>query len=243
MLYEKENIIMERVGNNAFVWEERTQKYGKSPILTIPSLIEGDISLVQIGENIVFEEIENGKLRSCVGLKNFVQIYSSIPPITIFDNHNHALYFWIDAVRRGIIQPGFELIHIDEHSDLWENENDFDLEKALENEEYSWEFTNLFCNVGNYIQPALRSGLIGKMIRIENETEIEEYMDYSPSGNTVLNLDLDIFAPELDFIREEKKMQLIRNLLQKVDCVTIATSPYFIDQGIAIRKLQNIVKK
>lgn len=148
----------------------------------------------------------------------------------IFDNHNHALYFWIDAARRRIIQPGFELIHIDEHSDLWENENNLDLGKALKDEDYTWKFTNFCCNVGNYIQPALRSGLVGKMIRIENEAEIEEYMDYSPSRNTVLNLDLDIFAPELDFIREEKKIQLIRNLLQKVDYVTIATSPYFIDQ-------------
>ena len=68
------------------------------------------------------------------------------------------------------------------------------------------------------------------MIRIENEAEIDAYIDYFPSGNTVLNLDLDIFAPELDFIPEAKKMQLIRNLLQKVDYVTIATSPYFIDQ-------------
>ena len=68
------------------------------------------------------------------------------------------------------------------------------------------------------------------MIRIENEAEIDAYINYTPSRNTVLNLDLDIFAPELDFIPEAKKMQLIRNLLQKVDYVTIATSPYFIDQ-------------
>ncbi len=68
------------------------------------------------------------------------------------------------------------------------------------------------------------------MIRIENEAEIDAYMNYSPSENTVLNLDLDIFAPELDFIPEEKKIRLIRNLLQKADYVTIATSPYFIDQ-------------
>lgn len=68
------------------------------------------------------------------------------------------------------------------------------------------------------------------MIRIENEVEIDEYTNYSPCKNTVLNLDLDIFSPELDFIPEEKKMRLIRNLLQKVNYVTIATSPYFIDQ-------------
>jgi hypothetical protein len=55
-------------------------------------------------------------------------------------------------------------------------------------------------------------------------------MDYTPSGNSILNLDLDFFAPEMDFIDEEKKVRLIRNLLPKVKYVTIATSPYFIDQ-------------
>lgn len=48
-------------------------------------------------------------------------------------------------------------MHIDEHSDLWHNEHVLDLGKALENEPYTWEFTNLSCNVGNYIEPALES--------------------------------------------------------------------------------------
>jgi hypothetical protein len=77
--------------------------------------------------------------------------------IFIFDNHNHALYFWLDAMRRGAISHGCELIHIDEHSDLWTNEHTLDLEKARADEKYAWEFTNYSCNVGNYIQPALSS--------------------------------------------------------------------------------------
>lgn len=68
------------------------------------------------------------------------------------------------------------------------------------------------------------------MIRIENEFQIDEYMNYIPSENSVLNIDIDIFAPELDHIPEEKKMQIIKNLLKRVKYVTIATSPYFIDQ-------------
>ena len=68
------------------------------------------------------------------------------------------------------------------------------------------------------------------MIRIENEYQIDAYMDYIPSENSLLNLDLDIFAPELDHIPEEKKIKIIKNLLEKVQYVTIATSPYFIEQ-------------
>ncbi len=225
--------------NNSFAWKEREEKYWYPPTLFIPSLIRGDISDVQIGDEVVFEEIEDGKLRSCVGLKHFVQINSR--PIIIFDNHNHALYFWIEAMRRWILHPWFELIHIDEHSDLWENKNILNLDKAISDEEYAWDFTNLSCNVGNYIQPAIQSGLVGKMIRIENESQIDEYMNYKPRWSSVLNLDLDVFAPELDFIPEEKKIQLIQNLLPWADYITIATSPYFINQWNALKKLWYIL--
>ena len=68
------------------------------------------------------------------------------------------------------------------------------------------------------------------MIRIENEYQIDEYMNYIPIENSVLNLDIDIFAPELDHIPENKKLDIIRNLLKNVKYVTIATSPYFIEQ-------------
>ncbi len=68
------------------------------------------------------------------------------------------------------------------------------------------------------------------MIRIENEYQIDAYMDYIPSENSVLNLDLDIFAPELDHIPSEKKIKIIKNLLKRVKYITIATSPYFIEQ-------------
>lgn len=68
------------------------------------------------------------------------------------------------------------------------------------------------------------------MIRIENEFQIDEFIDYIPEENAILNLDLDIFAPELDYIDERKKIACIQNLLSQVKYVTIATSPYFIDQ-------------
>ncbi len=227
MYYNNKQLLTQNLGNNAFAWDERTTKYGVSPTLTIPSMIDGTLEDIMIGPEIVFEEIEDGKLKSCVGLENFVQLGENM---VVFDNHNHALYYWIDAIKRGIIKPGCELIHIDEHSDLWNNIYHLDLEKALKDEKYVWDFTNLSCNVGNYIIPAINSGLVRDMIRIENEYQIDTYMDYIPSGNSVLNLDLDIFAPELDHIPEEKKIRIIQNLLQRVKYVTIATSPYFIEQ-------------
>jgi hypothetical protein len=68
------------------------------------------------------------------------------------------------------------------------------------------------------------------MIRVENEYQIDAFMEYQAESNSVLNLDLDIFAPELDHIPEKKKIQIIQNLLRQVKYVTIATSPFFIEQ-------------
>lgn len=240
MPYTKPTILTEKSWNNAFAWEKRTEKYNHSPILHIPPCITGDLSRVQIGDEIAFEEIEDDILKSFKGLKNFV--YLSDKTI-VFDNHNHALYFWIEAIRKWMILPGFELIHIDEHSDLWENNNGLDLTKAIEDPDYACDFVNLCCNVGNYILPAIDSGLINNILRIENEYQIDAYLDYSPWENSVLNLDLDIFAPELDHIPENKKLQIIRNLIPKVKYVTIATSPYFIDQWKALQILQEIFQK
>lgn len=239
--YSQKHTLTEPLGNNAFAWQERGVLYGYSPTLTIPSLIDGTLDDVKLWDDIVFEEIEDGILRSCRGLENFVRIMGT-PEVIVFDNHNHALYFWLDAVRRWIIEPGFDVIHIDEHSDLWDNSYELDLEKAIQDEQYAWEFTNLSCNVGNYIQPVLRAWLVKQVVRIENEYQIDEYMDYTPESNTVLNIDIDIFAPELDHIPEYKKVQIIKNLLKKVKYVTIATSPYFIEQWKAIEKLENIMR-
>ncbi len=239
MSYSTHQILTENLGNNAFAWERRWLEYMRDPILHIPAMIDGTLDDIRIGSEIVFEEVEGGALRSCMGLESFVRLSDDI---VIFDNHNHALYFWIDAVRQWILQSGFELIHIDEHSDLWSNEHVLDMDQAIISEKYAWEFTNLSCNVGNYIQPAITSGLVGNMIRIENEYQIDAYMDYIPSSNSVLNLDLDIFSAELEHIPEYKKIQIIRNLLQKVRYVTIATSPYFIDQWTALKKLHQILQ-
>lgn len=238
MNYKNKNTLTQKLGNNAFAWERRRLEYTRDPILHIPALIDGTLEDIQVGPDIVFEEMEDGILRSCVWLENFVQLSENI---VVFDNHNHALYFWCDAVRRWILQTGFELIHIDEHSDLWDNDNHLDLEKAITNPEYSYEFTNLSCNVGNYILPAIESGLVGNMIRIENEYQIDAYIDYIPSSNSILNLDIDIFAPELDHIPSEKKIRIIKNLIQRVKYITIATSPYFIEQWTAIQKLHQIL--
>ncbi len=239
-------------GNNAFAWEKREALYWAPPTLIIPNIIVWTLTDIVIGDDIVFEEEEDGKIISCKGLKHFVHIsmpkiqnlsnHPTIQTVTIFDNHNHALYFWIDAMRKWIIEKWCELIHIDQHSDLWWNNRSLNLENAIVDEQYAWEFTNYDCNVGNYIIPAIESGLISHMIRIENEFQIDEYMNYIPKKNSILNIDLDIFSSELEYIPTEKTITLIKNLLAQVNYVTIATSPYFIEPWRAIEKIHELFK-
>jgi hypothetical protein len=107
MTYTTRRILTAPLGNNAFAWDARTEQYGSSPTLVIPACIDGTLDDVRVGTDIVFAEIEDGVLRSCVGLENFVRIdiahlsYDpTILPVAIFDNHNHALYYWIEAMRK-----------------------------------------------------------------------------------------------------------------------------------------------
>ncbi|MBB1553883.1 UPF0489 family protein [Candidatus Gracilibacteria bacterium] len=241
-MYKNLYHFTQNLGNNALSYEVRAKILGKNPSLIIPKRIFGTIDDVVISEtNMVFEEVENGKLKSCFGLENFVNIsLPNLPEIVVFDNHNHALFFWCEAMNLGILEPNFELIHIDEHSDLWANDNIFDPNEII-NLEYAWNFTNFSCNVGNYIVPAIHAGIVEKMIRIENEFQLDENLNYTPSKNSVLNLDLDFFSPDLDHINENKKIACVKNLLKKVKYVTICTSPYFIEQGHALSILRRII--
>ena len=169
-MYQTSFYLTEPVGNNAFSYEKRANK-----LLYVPSVIEGTFSDLKQGNEIVFEDFdEKNILRSCAGLRSFVRMEWKGIPMIVFDNHNHALYFWYEAQSYGTIGTKNTLVHIDEHSDLWKNENEIK-ERNLES---VFHFTNYSCNVGNYIQPAIREGIIEKALRIEDTVGMENYASY-----------------------------------------------------------------
>ena len=49
------------------------------------------------------------------------------------------------------------------------------------------------------------------------------------------------FAPEMDYIDNEFKLVVIKKLMSLADVVTIATSPFFIEQNLAINWLKRIM--
>jgi hypothetical protein len=45
----------------------------------------------------------------------------------------------------------------------------------------------------------------------------------------ILNLDLDFFSDEMEYIDYEKKKRIILDIAQKSKLITISSSPFFID--------------
>lgn len=74
-MYKKPFYLTEALGNNAFSYDKRT-----NPSLYVPSIVDGDFSDIRLGDELVFEDVdEKGILQSCSGLRNFVRM-TYIPP-------------------------------------------------------------------------------------------------------------------------------------------------------------------
>lgn len=61
------------------------------------------INDLALGDQIVFEEVDDGKLISCKGLDSLVMCEYNGVPVCIMDNHNHALYFRYQALQQSVI--------------------------------------------------------------------------------------------------------------------------------------------
>ena len=58
--------------------------------------------------------------------------------------------------------------------------------------------------------------------------------------NIILNVDLDFFEPELDFIDYNLKKQVILDIAEKASLITVCTSPYFISQERALEIFRDL---
>lgn len=243
MFYKEWFFIDKPVWNNEFSFEQRINKR-----LFVPDIIDLDINdLDQIKiqndkDKIAFEDFWfDDKLSTNYGLKNFYRIKIKWKEIVLFDNHNHAFYFWYEARNRWIIGDNNTLIHIDEHADTRDNNkiilkpDSLDLEKVF-------TFTNEVLNVGDYIIPAQKEWLIWDIIQIRNTNNLEEYVSKSnfSSKNIILNLDLDFFQKDLDFIDYDLKKKVILDAVENASFITVCTSPFFIEQDLAIKVFKDL---
>lgn len=238
-MYNKWFFIEKPVWNNALSYEKRKLKK-----LYVPSLKKIDnLDEICLWDEIAFSDFDfDGNLIEQVWLKNFYEISWKNKTIYLFDNHNHAYYFWYLARKNNIIWNNNLLIHIDEHSDLRDpwvyqtRDETNDLQKVF-------DFTNFTLNVWNYIIPAQKEGIIKDFIQIRSEFNLLEYLQNPPTWEDIIcNLDLDFFEPNLDFIDYDLKKKVVIDACEKARVITICTSPFFIDQNLALDVFFDIFK-
>lgn len=228
------------VWNNAFSYEKRKNKR-----LFIPALKKiHSFDEIVLWNEIVFEEDDwTGTITGYTGLKNFYEMdfLTNIPAkVYLFDNHNHAYFFWHSARLEWIIDNNALLFHMDEHADK-RNPEVFLSQEELQDQEKIYHYTNFTLNVGNYIIPAEKDGLVQKTYQIRSETALKEMLTLNiEANNIILNLDLDFFHPDLNFIPYSLKKEVILKLAKKSKLITVASSPYFIEQTLALKVFKDI---
>jgi hypothetical protein len=145
---------------------------------------------------------------------------------------------------------GATLIHIDQHKDTRTPESFISEEDARDLEKV-FRYTNTVLNVGNFIPAAQHIGLVKKIVFLDSHYSLELMMERlkAPWGedpaieeNVILDIDLDFFAPESDYIGNDLKLDVIARLIPRASVITFATSPYFIEQERALEYLRRILR-
>ena len=219
--------ISESLGNNAFSFERRDNK----KIYVAPLISSADLECLRVGKKIAFSEIHDGVELNVRGLKRFLYLNKWGKDIFIFDNHNHAFFFWCWALKFGRMKMGQPLVHVDQHKDLRVPSKvpPFKVGPAMDLDQV-FHYTNSVLNVGNFIQPALALGIFSHVEMVDHQEAFSAHW----SGDFVLDLDMDIFSKAMDYIDDEMKIKKIKEWIRQASLITIATSPFFMDQQIAI---------
>ncbi len=223
-------VIDEALGNNAFSFNQRQNKS-----IYVPALLQAGLDHLKAGSRICFSEVCEGIEKNVIGLDCFLQWKYADKPVFIFDNHNHAFCFWVWAYQNGHIDMQASLVHVDQHKDMREPE--FYLEtQDLNNLEKVFWYTNEVLNVGNFIQPVLSVGLIDDIYMIDHRAAFEATMP----EQYILDIDMDIFSDDMSYINDSYKLEMIRTFIERASIITVATSPYFIEQEKAIHFVRKL---
>ncbi len=224
--------LKNELGNNVFAYQERNP----DPKLWVPKLISAWLDQLSLGDQSVFSECNSqGEVQYFSGLQNFLFFEKDWIPIYFFDNHNHALAFRYREFFKKTIQKGIFLIHLDQHSDM--NKNPFNIQD--ENWDSVCDFTQNCCNVGNFILPALNSGLLSEVQQIRSEYALLH--SQIPDHDYIFDIDLDFWTEEMGIEDFEATLEKVKNLISSAKLVTIATSPYFLDQFKALALIHQLL--
>ena len=219
----------------------------KNPLRVAPIKIVNSYENLEIDyEHFAFaEKDKTWEIEYFHGLKNILWIKKTgIPPIFIFDNHNHAIVFRYNIIYNNKIKNA-ELIHIDQHSDCRENENLLNLIWDENELEKVFKFANEKCNVGNFIPPAIKSWIIKNQFQIRSNNALQN-LKINKNQNFILDIDLDFCLNWIEKDRiDQVAIKLLKNKFEEIWrnslWITIATSPYFLNQQKAIEIINEII--
>ena len=174
-MYNEPFYITEPIWNNAFSFSMRNNKK-----LYVPSLIKinnyNEIRLQEDKNKIAFEDFDSrDNISTNYGLENFYEIDWRGKKIYLFDNHNHAYFFWYLARFKWIIWDSSTLFHIDEHADTRDNDKHL-IKPESYNLDKVFNFTNEKLNVWDYIIPAQEEGIIWNIVQIRNTHNLNNYL-------------------------------------------------------------------
>lgn len=227
--------LTDPVGNNAANYHQRKQRQ-----LYIAPLAAGTPADLAVGDNIAYVEMENEGELALPGLRRFIYCRHQGKDVFIFDNHNHAFFFWMAAYLAGRISRQCGLVHIDRHSDMWRPEHppDFTLDDPPVLQQV-FDYTNRVLTIATFIRPALQLGLF---CDVEILDTVYPPLLQAPPGY-VLDIDMDIFARALPgSSRYRIQMRRLREYMLSASLITIATSPGFIDQHYAVAVAQALLQ-
>ena len=250
MYYTSQTWLTGKKWNNAISFDIR-KELGSSLTLSIPKVIEWTINQVRKQVNttcIAFEEafdqLKGNKsvIVKNLGLEHLVIIEKKWKQICVMDNHNHEFFFWWKALLSHGIKKSMPLIHIDQHSDLAVPHQYLE-ESELSDLNIIAIYTNEVLEVGNFIKAAQNCSLVWEDIQIRSEFSLLDFQLEKIESDALLDIDLDFRAEGMGIERFDQTIEKTRELINhpKIKFVTIATSPYFLDQEIAIELLKKIL--
>jgi hypothetical protein len=198
-------------------------------------LIEGVPADVRPGKIVVFSEIQDGKEVNCCGLESFIHYSYRDKHVFFFDNHNHAFFFWLYSLKNKYFSKGLPLVHVDQHKDMRRPAELLPVSQA-EDTDKIFSYTQNILNVGDFIVPALELGIFSNVIDVSSSAGFEKDLP----DELVLDIDMDIFSQDMDYIGKDIKMKYLKEAVERAAVITVATSPYFIDQSKAVELIQEL---
>ena len=174
--------------------------------------------------------------KSFFGLEKQQLFFYKNKPIYLVDNHNNALFPFLEISR--IHKKKFNIVHIDAHRD----DANFlkKIPKEINWENIKWCLEN--SRVSDYLDLAKKTKLVEKVFNITQKKEFENFYKNEEPKDFILNLDIDIFGPEGEYIDLELKIKTIAKAWKNSSAVVIATSPGYISQEDAKKIIKTFTK-